>query len=260
MGGPSSAVFADCHTPAGPVVTSALAGPAALSELASATPSSTPRQQVFTSSTSPVRTASLVPSMQGVSTPTLRPCLVPPASPQPADVPTPRRSTRHPVAKDGATLMDEDSLTKAMCRKALQNAQLTPGMSAKSMSFASFSTPQLSSRLFNVGVSLGRNEKEVLISANALRHIEVDRTRVTPNMLSRPIASSLDEDEATDNVNGQLLSHLVGEVSEVGLDETGLGSIYDLQASCRKSKNASAKKNQRSSKLTKPSKSPKVSR
>ena len=52
----------------------------------------------------------------------------------------------------------------------------------------------------------------------------------------------LEEDEATDNVDGQLLSHLVGEVSEVDLEGSGLGSIYDLHASGRKSRNASAKR------------------
>ena len=70
----------------------------------------------------------------------------------------------------------------------------------------------------------------------------------------------LDDDEATDNVDGQLLSHIVGEVSEVSLDETMLGSVYDLQASSRKSKKTSGKKNSRSRKLTKSNKSPKVSR
>ena len=64
----------------------------------------------------------------------------------------------------------------------------------------------------------------------------------------------LDEDEATDNVDGQLLSHLVGEVTKVDLDGSGLGSIYDLQASGRKSKNASAKRNKKAQK------SPRVSR
>ena len=75
-----------------------------------------------------------------------------------------------------------------------------------------------------------------MVSANALRHMEVDLARVTNNVKSRPAVSPLDEDEVTVNVDGQLLSHLVGEVSEVGLDESGLGSIYDLQASGRKFK------------------------
>ena len=123
-----------------------------------------------------------------------------------------RRSARHAVAADGTAATDEDALSKAMRRKALQ---FTPGMVSKSVSFVSQSTPQLSSRLFNVGVSLGRNEKEVLVSANALRHMEVDREKVSPCVLSTPTSHPLDDDEATDNVDGQLLSHLVGEVTEV---------------------------------------------
>ena len=79
--------------------------------------------------------------------------------------------------------------------------------------------------------------------------MEVDRVRATPNVLSRPIASPLDEDESTDNVDGQFLSHLVGEVSEVGLDETWLGSIYDLQASGRKSKKCFHKKESKATEI-----------
>ena len=141
-----------------------------------------------------------------------------------------------------------------MRRKALLNGQLTPGTSSKSKSILTLSTQQLSSRLHNVGVTMGRDEKEVLVSANALRHMEFDRVKVYPNASSKPAARSLDEDEATDNVDGQLLSHLVGELSEVDLDGSGLGSIYDMQASGRKSKNASAKR------IKKGQKSPGVSR
>ena len=107
---------------------------------------------------------------------------------------------------------------------------------------------------------MGRNEKDILFSANSLRHMEIDRVRVSPSARCKPTTPYLDDDEATDNVDGQFLSHLVGEVVEVGLDETGLGSIYDLQASSRKSKNASTKKSQQSRKGAKVSKSPKVSR
>ena len=75
-------------------------------------------------------------------------------------------------------------MTKAMRRKALQNMQLTPGTSSKSKSLLSFSTPQLTSRLFNVGVNMGKNEKEIFVSANALRHMEIDRQKVYPNAMS----------------------------------------------------------------------------
>ena len=68
-------------------------------------------------------------------------------------------------------------------------------------------------------------------------------------------APSLDEDDADATVDGQLLSHLVVEVSEVSLDETGVRSVYDLRATGRKSKNSSSKKVTR-----KGSKNPKFSR
>ena len=54
---------------------------------------------------------------------------------------------------------------------------------------------------------MGRDEKEVLVSANALNHMEFDRVKVYPNAMSKPSAPPLDEDEVTDNVDGQLLSH-----------------------------------------------------
>ena len=149
------------------------------------------------------------------------------------------------MAVDGSVATDEDSLATAMRRKALLNGQLTPGTSSKPKSFISLSTHQLSSRLHKVGVTMGRDEKEILVSANALKHMEFDWVKVYHNATIKPTATPLVEDEATDNVDGQLLSHLVGELSEVDLDGSGLGSIYDLQASGRKSKNASAKKNKK---------------
>ena len=66
--------------------------------------------------------------------------------------------------------------------------------------------------------------------------MEIDRVKASSSVLSTPTTQPLDEDEATDIVDGQLLSHLVGEVLEVGLDETMLGSIFYLQTSSRKSK------------------------
>jgi hypothetical protein len=42
---------------------------------------------------------------------------------------------------------------------------------------------------------------------------------------------------------GQLLSHLVGEVSEEGLDEAMLGSCYELEAPDWKSRSSSLRRN-----------------
>ena len=59
----------------------------------------------------------------------------------------------------------------------------------------------------------------------------------------------MDEEEANATTDGQLLSHLVGEVSEVGLDVGS--SLFGLKVSGRKSKSSSNKKPQKKSKLSK---------
>ena len=63
----------------------------------------------------------------------------------------------------------------------------------------------------------------------------------------------MDEEEENVTSDGQLLAHLVGEVSEVGLDEDGLNSLYELKASVRKSKSSYNKRSQKRSKLSKSS-------
>jgi len=90
--------------------------------------------------------------------------------------------------------------------------------------------------------------------------VEIDHLKVSPKFLSKPMTALLDDEEADATYDGQLLSHLVGEVSEVDLDETRLGSIYDLTASSRKSKSTSLKKGKKPAKRAKISKNPNVSR
>lgn len=63
-----------------------------------------------------------------------------------------------------------------------------------------------------------------------------------------------DDDEANASVDGQLLSHLVGAITEVGMDEDELGSIY---GSGQKSKSTKGKKVKK--KNAKKSRSPNVS-
>ena len=79
-----------------------------------------------------------------------------------------------------------------------------------------------------VGVRLGRNEEEVSVSANALRQLEFDRLTVSHKAQSMSYSSLLEEEEADTTENGQLLSHLIGEVTEVSLDEMRLESVLDL--------------------------------
>ena len=112
----------------------------------------------------------------------------------------------------------------------------------------------------SVSVSLGRSEDDVLISSRVLRHMEYDRLKCIPKVSVRTSLSLSDDDEdAYASTDGQLLSHLVGDVSEVGLDEAGLGSIFDLKESSRKSK-SSTKKNCRPVKKAKLAKSSVVSK
>ena len=93
-----------------------------------------------------------------------------------------------------------------------------------------------------VGVSLGNSSGKVMVWTNALRHLECDRLTVTPKRSAKTLTALEDEEELNDTIDVQLLSHLVGDVSEVGLDEAMLSSLYDLKASARKSKSDSKKK------------------
>jgi uncharacterized membrane protein YgcG len=79
-----------------------------------------------------------------------------------ADFVTPtRRSGRYGAAVDGASASDEDSLQRAMRRKAELNLDYSGIISpSKSKSFLSFSTPMISSKLASVGINIDSNDKE----------------------------------------------------------------------------------------------------
>jgi hypothetical protein len=72
--------------------------------------------------------------------------------------------------------------------------------------------------------------------------MEYDRSNVIPKVSNVSESSLLDEEEVNDTTDGQLLSSLERVVLEVGFDETGLGSLYKLRASGRKSKSSLEKK------------------
>jgi hypothetical protein len=145
------------------------------------------------------------------------------------------------VAEDGSVATDEDTMTKAMRRKAAMNLGCI-GMTSKPSSFISLSTPVLSSKLNAIGIKLGKNFNEVKLSANVLRHMEYDCLTVDPKLRDIVDDTELDEEEANATLDGQLLSSLVGVVSEIDLDEARLGSLYELRAYGRKSKKSSNKK------------------
>ena len=107
-----------------------------------------------------------------------------------------------------------------------------------------------SSDLHSVGFNQGSDKPQVEVSTNVLRHMEFDRLTVIPKASTVLTATYEDEEEANATSDGQLLSHLVGDVSEVGLDEDGLSSLYELTATGRKSKSASNKASRRRAKFS----------
>jgi hypothetical protein len=79
------------------------------------------------------------------------------------------------VADDGSTATDEDTLKKAMRRKAAKNldfAGMEPppssSSSSSSSSFISLPTTAISSKLNFVGIRLGNSANEINVSANVL--------------------------------------------------------------------------------------------
>ena len=145
------------------------------------------------------------------------------------------------MTADGASRTDEDSLSKAMRLQATRNLDFSSGTSSP-QSYTSFPTTRIQSNLGSVGIGLGRKANEVEVSVKFLKHVEVDRLSVAPKGKNYPTITERydDEDEAVHDRH--LRAHIVGAVSEVGLDEDRLGSLSELKASTRKSKSHFNKK------------------
>jgi hypothetical protein len=131
---------------------------------------------------------------------------------------------------------------------------------SKAKSFLSFSTPDIYSKLGSVGVNIGSSENEIIVSSNVLRRMEVDRLTVTPKVSIFSNTTYVDEKDVNATTDGQLLSQLIGEVSDVIFDEAGLSSLYELKASGRKSGSCSSKRGKTPKKRAKVSPSAIVSR
>jgi hypothetical protein len=149
------------------------------------------------------------------------------------------------VADDGSAATDEDMLKKAMRRKAAKNLDFAgmepPPSSSSSSSFISLPITAISSKLNYVGIRLGNCDNEINVSANVLRHMEYDRLTVSPKSQNIVDNTETDDEEAIATLDGQLLSSLVGLVSEVDFNV----SMLDLKASGRKSKSTSMLKSQK---------------
>jgi hypothetical protein len=144
-------------------------------------------------------------------------------------------------------------MQKAMRLKAAKN--LDPaGTKCFDSSFIKYSNARISSNLGSIGVSLGRGSNDILLLANVLRHLEHERLTVSPKASTRPETHIVEEDEVDDILDGRLLSALVGGISEVDLEQSGLDSFYDLKASRRNSKSSSKKRKNRRTVLSTKSK------
>jgi hypothetical protein len=76
----------------------------------------------------------------------------------------------------------------------------------------------ISSKLASVGVNTGSSDREISFSSNALRRMEVDRLTVIPKVSA--FSCTTYDDDADEEViaTSQLLSHLIGEVSDMIMD------------------------------------------
>jgi hypothetical protein len=132
-------------------------------------------------------------------------------------------------------------------------------MSTSQKSYLSFTSDRIASNLNALGVGLGRTDADVQVAVRALKRVEVDRVVVALKGSCCQTDSELNDEDDRAAYDGPLLSHLVGDVSEVGLDDDGFVSLYELKASARRSKSSSNKKTQKPSKRTRTTKSPTVS-
>jgi hypothetical protein len=161
--------------------------------------------------------------------------------------------------EDGASATDEDSLKKAMHLQANRNLDFSQGISSH-RSYLSFSSERVNSNMRSLGFGLGNSDKEVVLSVKALKRVEFDRLKVSPKLSCNSTEPEPSDDEHDMAHDGHLLSHIVGSVSEVGLDEHRFDHYCDLTSTARKSKSQSNKRNSKKpSKRARTSKSPNVS-
>ena len=113
-----------------------------------------------------------------------------------------------------------------------------------------------------MGFSLGSSVDAISVSTKALKRMEFDRLKFSPMPTSKSDLSfsDVDDEDAYAVSDGQLLNHLVGEVSEVGLDDVAMGSCIELQATDRKSRSSSLKRNAWPNKKARFAKTPMVSK
>ena len=109
-------------------------------------------------------------------------------------------------------------MARAMRRAASRSLDLQGTPSHKS--FLYFNNFRVASNITSLGVSVGRSEKEVEASVRAIKNLEFDRLAIAPKASSVIDPLMSDEEDVHESHDGQLLSHLIKDRTEVNLDDT----------------------------------------
>jgi hypothetical protein len=161
------------------------------------------------------------------------------------------------ISADGISTEDEDTMQKSMKQTAWKNLDgaldqekaaarspsISIGLSHNPLCLDALPDVRCASSLNKLGFSLGSSALETSLAIEALKNIDIDRSKVTPKKAFskhshqnqvNPFDESEDKDAETD---GALLALLVQEVSKVYFDDEALNTkICDLMASSRKAR------------------------
>jgi len=139
---------------------------------------------------------------------------------------------------------DELVLDKAKRRAAIRNLDNPAGTYPPGNIYLKLPMDNSVAKLKSIGISMGSSSKEIIVSSNALKRIEVDKVKVQPKNKRadtdlNPFDLSDEEDPENEN---RLLSHLIKDITDVDLDDLDLGMrICDLKVTGRKSKSTAKK-------------------
>ena len=131
---------------------------------------------------------------------------------------------------------------------ALNNLEQVEG-NKQNLSFTSFSDVVVASKLINLGLDVGKNEKEVLGSVQVLKTVERNRLsafcpRIVEEHDSDAVFLESDED---DDVNNLTLGHLCGDLMEEVMDDDSDHLSCEFETVFKKNKSMSSfnKKNKK---------------
>lgn len=137
----------------------------------------------------------------------------------------------------------EVSAQTTQLHSASHNASLHQGIATSPSLSVPSPLDNVVANLRSLGVTLGASIVPVSFSINALKHIEVDRTKVAnkssditqTNILLSEVDPFMSSDDERDNIGSALLARLVKDISEIDI-------ICDLLVFTGKTKSSSKRK------------------